>query len=282
MSKDVPVSKVEEVLVSGGLTIGSAAEPMQANKPAAQEKTPQEGQDSEASEEEAQVDAQRCESATCTWPYRDERIYKVNLKGLAEHVMEKLRSEPFGAGAVKMRSEWVGPKVGERLQVDGTLALVYALLFIMLYISVRFDLRFAPGAVVALIHDVCITMGIFTLVRVEVTLATIAALLTIIGYSLNDTIVVFDRIRENLTKIKESKLSKVVNTSINQTLSRTVLTSLTTLIVVGCILVLGWRTSLRDFAFALLIGVFVGTYSSIFIASPIVVWLDTRFGKKRA
>ena len=152
----------------------------------------------------------------------------------------------------------------------------------MLYIAVRFDLRFAPGAVVALVHDVMITVGVFTLARVEVTLATIAALLTIVGYSLNDTIVVFDRIRENLSKSRERKLIHVINQSINETLSRTVLTSLTTLIVVVVLLTVGWKTTIRDFAFALLIGVLVGTYSSIFVASPIVVWLDRRFGKKKA
>jgi preprotein translocase SecF subunit len=115
-----------------------------------------------------------------------------------------------------------------------------------------------------------------------VTLATVAALLTIVGYSLNDTIVVFDRIRENLLKIKERKLSLVINTSINQTLSRTVLTSVTTLLVVVSVLTIGWRTTLRDFALALFIGVIIGTYSSIFVASPIVVWLDKRFAKKKA
>jgi preprotein translocase subunit SecF len=205
----------------------------------------------------------------------------VHLKGVAERVMEGLRSHPFGVGAQKMRSEWVGPKVGQQLRTAGVSSLVYALLFIMLYIAVRFDLRFAPGAVVALIHDVLITMGIFTIARVEVTLATIAALLTIVGYSLNDTIVVFDRIRENLGKIRERALSQVVNVSINETLSRTLLTSITTLLVVSVILTVGWRTTIRDFAFALLIGVLVGTYSSIFVASPIVVWLDQRFAKKK-
>ncbi len=284
MANLVSIAQLESALVSAGLQLGTGTEPIGKAAPEASAGEENDGAagDEEGVEDEEAVESKHCESATCTWPFRDQHVYKVNLKGLTDSIMAGLRAEPYGAGAEKMRSEWVGPKVGEQLQIDGTLALVYALLFIMLYIAVRFDLRFAPGAVVALIHDITITLGIFTLVRFEVTLATIAALLTIVGYSLNDTIVVFDRIRENLTKIKESKLSKVVNISINQTLSRTILTSLTTLIVILSILILGWKTSLRDFAFALFIGVLVGTYSSIFIASPVVVWLDTRLGKKRA
>jgi preprotein translocase subunit SecF len=196
--------------------------------------------------------------------------------------MEGLRKESFGVGAELMRSEWVGPKVGKQLREAGIWSIIYALIFIMVYIAIRFDLRFAPGAVVALVHDILITVGVFTIFRVEITLATIAALLTIVGYSLNDTIVVFDRIRENLSKMKERKLAAVINISINQTLSRTILTSLTTLLVVVSVLTIGFWTTIRDFAFALLIGVLVGTYSSIFVASPVVVWLDQRFAKKQA
>lgn len=271
VAEEIPIPEVEKAVGAAGLTLGEKVE-------AIERKQQTEGQ----AEEEEGESAKRCEGVTCTWPHQDLQIYEINLKGMAERVMDGFRATDYGRGAVKMRSEWVGPKVGQQLRVAGISSIVYALLFIMLYIAVRFDLRFAPGAVAALIHDVFITMGVFTVARVEVTLATIAALLTIVGYSLNDTIVVFDRIRENLSKIRERKLSHVINISINETLSRTVLTSLTTLVVVVVLLTVGWKTTIRDFAFALLIGVLVGTYSSIFVASPIVVWLDRRFGKKKA
>ena len=162
----------------------------------------------------------------------------------------------------------------------GIKALLYALAFIMLYIAFRFDLRYAPGAVVALIHDILLTIGIFTALRINVSLETIAALLTIVGYSLNDTIVVFDRIRENFQKMRERELAKVVNQSINETLSRTLLTSLTTFVVVLVIWLLA-SGPIKNFSFTLMIGVIIGTYSSIFIASPIVVWLDRRFFSKK-
>ncbi|MFO8072806.1 MAG: protein translocase subunit SecF [Polyangia bacterium] len=262
----VEISEVEAAVGEAGLVL--------AERPAG-----------DAAEQEAESDddsAKHCESVTCTWPYQDMYVYEVNLKGMAERVMDGLRDQPWGAGAERMRSEWVGPKVGRQLRVAGISSIVYALLFIMLYIAVRFDLRFAPGAVAALIHDVIITVGVFTISRVEVTLATVAALLTIVGYSLNDTIVVFDRIRENLGRVKERSLAQVVNQSINQTLSRTLLTSITTLLAVVILLTVGWQTTIRDFAFALLIGVLVGTYSSVFVASPIVLWVDKRFGKKKA
>ena len=276
ISKEYPISKVEKTLTDAKLTLGSPLEDHNTENSAAEKL------DGDEAAEEGKVETnKRCESVTCTWPYQDLRVYEVSLKGVSDRVLDGLREKDFGKGSQKMRSEWVGPKVGKQLREAGIWSIVYALLFIMIYIAVRFDLRFAPGAVVALIHDIFITVGVFTIARVEITLATIAALLTIIGYSLNDTIVVFDRIRENIAKMKERKLAAVINISINQTLSRTILTSLTTLIVVVSILTIGWRTTIRDFAFALLIGVLVGTYSSIFIASPVVVWLDSRFAKKK-
>ncbi len=269
LDEKVEISEVEAAVGEAGLAL--------AERPT--------GDAAEQEEREAESEddsAKHCESVTCTWPYQDMQVYEVNLKGMAERVMDGLRDQPWGAGAERMRSEWVGPKVGRQLRVAGISSIVYALLFIMLYIAVRFDLRFAPGAVAALVHDVIITVGVFTISRVEVTLATVAALLTIVGYSLNDTIVVFDRIRENLGRVKERSLSQVVNQSINATLSRTLLTSLTTLLAVVILLTVGWQTTIRDFAFALLIGVLVGTYSSVFVASPIVLWVDKRFGKKKA
>ena len=276
IAKKVEISTLESVVKDAGFVLAEQiAEPVAVDKV-------KDGEPDESADAEEGGDAKYCESVTCTWPHQNMRIYEINLKGVSERVMDGLRAEPFGAGAVKMRSEWVGPKVGDQLRVAGISSLGFALLFIMLYIAVRFDLRFAPGAVVALIHDVIITLGFFTVLRIDVTLATVAALLTVVGYSLNDTIVVFDRIRENLGKVRERKMEHVINLSINQTLSRTILTSMTTLLVVMVLLTVGWNTTIRDFAVALFIGVIVGTYSSIFVASPVVAWLDKRFGKKKA
>jgi preprotein translocase subunit SecF len=283
VSKELDIATVEKVLTDAGLTLGDSLENADTKEKAPAAKPADEEDVAEGADVAEGVETnKKCESATCTWPFQDLFAYEVSLKGISERVMETLRSEPFGKKAEMMRSEWVGPKVGAQLREAGIWSIIYALIFIMVYIAIRFDLRFAPGAVVALIHDILITVGVFTIARVEITLATIAALLTIVGYSLNDTIVVFDRIRENLSKMKERKLAAVINISINQTLSRTILTSLTTLIVVVSILTIGFRTTIRDFAFALLVGVIVGTYSSIFIASPVVVWLDQRFSKKQA
>lgn len=167
----------------------------------------------------------------------------------------------------------ISASVGRDLLNAGILALLYAIIGILLYIWVRFDIRYSPGAVVALMHDVTITLGLFALFQVKFTLPIIAALLTIVGYSLNDTIVVYDRIRENLAKVRQRNITASVNQSVNETLSRTLLTSLTTLFVVGCLLVLGGGL-IQDFALALLIGVIVGTYSSVYVASPLVVFLD--------
>ena len=236
----------------------------------------------EVDEERDEDSSRRCESATCTWAFKNAQIYEISLAGVAEQVVEELRKETWGKGAVKLRSEWVGAKVGSQLRNAGIASLGYALLFIMVYIAFRFDFRFAPGAVIALIHDIIITLGIFTVFRVEVTLTTVAALLTIVGYSLNDTIVVFDRIRENLQITREVKLASLVNTSVNETLSRTIMTSATTIMATVVLLTLGWKTSLRDFSLALTIGIIIGTYSSIYIASPVVVWLDRFSSEKKA
>ncbi|MCK9521990.1 MAG: protein translocase subunit SecF [Proteobacteria bacterium] len=231
---------------------------------------------------DAQETQRKCESASCTWVSQGVHVYEVALKGISEDVMDNLRAQPFGEGAIKMRSEWVGPKVGEQLRSSAISAVLFAMLFIMLYVALRFDLRFAPGGVVALLHDIMITLGIFVILRIEITLATVAALLTIVGYSINDTIVIYDRIRENLVKIKGQQLSRVINTSINETLSRTVVTSLTTLFATVTLMIVGWNTSLRDFSLALTIGVLVGSYSSIVIASPLAHWLDKTFFTKKA
>ncbi len=179
--------------------------------------------------------------------------------------------EDFGQGAIVVDFvEMVGPQVGADMRRKGMLSMLYAMVGILIYITLRFQFKFAVGAIAALIHDVLITVGVFSVFDKEFTLPIIAALLTIIGYSLNDTIVVYDRIRENMRKSPRAELAGIVNSSINQTLSRTVLTSGTTLLVVLCLFLLGGEV-IHDFSFALLVGVVVGTYSSIYIASPILL-----------
>jgi preprotein translocase SecF subunit len=178
------------------------------------------------------------------------------------------------------REEKVGPKIGEELKGKAVWAILYAMLGILIYISWRFEFKFAVGAIAALFHDVLITVGIFSLLNKEISLAIVAALLTIVGYSLNDTIVVFDRIREDLAIMRGKGYGDIINASINQTLSRTIITSLTTLVVVFCLFLLGGEV-IRDFAFALMIGVIVGTYSSIFVASPVLLEWHSRLLAKR-
>jgi len=207
-------------------------------------------------------------------------VYRSVLAGLGPHVSAALETK-FGKDTFEiLRLDSVGPKVGAELKQKGFLALLYAIIGILIYIAFRFDFRFAPGAIVALVHDVSITVGIFAFLGIEFTIPTIAAILTIVGYSINDTIVVYDRIRENLSKAKVKPLEVVVNESINQTLSRTILTSFTTLLVVVSLLIFG-GSIIFDFALALFIGISVGTYSSIFIASPIMIYLY-RFIEKRS
>ena len=173
------------------------------------------------------------------------------------------------------RVEMVGPKVGRDLREKALLSILYAIIGIVIYISWRFELQYAIAAIIALAHDVLVTMGAFSIFDKEFTLVIVAAFLTIIGYSLNDTIVVFDRIRENLRRKGKSSISDMINTSINQTLSRTLLTSGTTLLVVIALFFFGGEI-IHDFSFALLVGVFIGTYSSVFIASVFLVYWDSR------
>ncbi|MBW1902050.1 MAG: protein translocase subunit SecF [Deltaproteobacteria bacterium] len=244
----------------------------------------------------------------------------VELTGLSEKVKQALMLE-FGQTVEMRRVEMVGPKVGEDLRQKALFAIFYAILFIAIYISGRFELKwlmsivlavslalvvtiasgfgmsvtwlifiamivtlglcwflklkYALGAIVALIHDVLITIGAFALTNTEISLSIIAAILTIVGYSLNDTIIVFDRIRENLRRFRRRPFEEVMNASINETLSRTILTSTTTLVVVLALYLLGGSV-IHDFAFAILIGIIVGTYSSVFVASPVLlIWEST-------
>ena len=248
----------------------------------------------------------------------------IELRGLSDKVEYALRSA-FGQNLEMRRVEMVGPKVGEDLRQKALFAIFYAILFIAIYISGRFELKwlmsivmaislafvvyiassfgmgvtwlifvalivtlalcwslklkYALGAIIALIHDVAITVGAFALTDREISLSIIAAFLTIVGYSLNDTIIVFDRIRENLRRFRKRPFEDIMNTSINETLSRTILTSTTSLVVILALFILGGGV-IHDFAFAILIGVIVGTYSSIFVASPILLIWEGAYVKK--
>jgi len=216
-----------------------------------------------------------------------------NSAGISSEIMETLRLpyletvaespqggvqqcvSELGLGECKVqmrRVEFVGPQVGGELTEKGGLAMIYALIGILIYVAWRFEWRFAVGAVAALVHDVLITISIFSLFGLEFSLPVLAALLAVIGYSLNDTIVVFDRMRENFRKMRKGSALEVMNSSLNQTLRRTILTSLTTLLVVVTLLLIGGEV-IKGFSFALFIGILVGTYSSIFIASPVVLGL---------
>ncbi len=186
----------------------------------------------------------------------------------------------FGGGAFTiLRTETVGPKIGEELQTKALLAILYSFVLTLIYIAVRFELRFGLAAVIATAHDILITLGFLALFRVEIALPTVAAILTIVGYSLNDTIVVFDRVRENLNAKggRREDPKELVNRSINETLPRTVLTSGTTLAVLLALLLVGGAV-IQDFTMVLILGVTIGTYSSIFVASPALLEIQKRFG----
>jgi preprotein translocase subunit SecF len=203
------------------------------------------------------------------------------LEGLSRNIALALQASYGESGVEVRRSEMVGPQVGRDLREKGFLAVLYAMIGILVYITWRFEFRFAVGAIIALLHDVLITLGVFSLTGREIDLPIIAAFLAIIGYSLNDTIIVYDRIRENLGKYPREAFATVVNRSINETLSRTILTSGTTLMVVLALFIFGGGV-IHNFAFALLVGILVGTYSSIFVASPVLIFWENRKTEKAA
>ena len=194
---------------------------------------------------------------------------------ISQPILDTLGSKFSSLSPEMLSRDIVGPKIGQELRSKTIWAILIALGLILIYIWIRFEFVFGIGAVAALFHDVLITFGLFSLLRLEISLAVIAAFLTIVGYSLNDTIVVFDRIRENIKNLRREQFTTVLNRSINQSLNRTVVTSLTTLLVVVVLYVFGGEV-LRGFSFALLIGVVVGTYSSIFIATPLLALLKER------
>ncbi|MDA0305383.1 MAG: protein translocase subunit SecF [Proteobacteria bacterium] len=181
----------------------------------------------------------------------------------------------LGARIEYRRTEFVGPKVSEELFWDGVMAVSFAILAILVYIWFRFEWQFGLGAVIALLHDVLTTIGLFALLGLEFNLSTVAAILTIAGYSINDTVVVYDRVRENLRKFKKMPLAELLNNSINETLSRTVMTSVTTLLALLALYFLGGEV-IRDFSFAMIWGVIIGTYSSICLAVPVLLYLNIR------
>jgi len=197
----------------------------------------------------------------------------LNSADVSSKLLDLLSSNNFSAEM--RRVEFVGPQVGEELREDGGLAMLYALLCIMVYVAFRFQMRFSVGAVSALIHDVIITLGFFSITRFNFDLTILAALLAVIGYSLNDTIVVFDRVRENFRKIRDKTPVEVFNISLNQTLSRTLMTSFTTLLVLIALFLLGGEI-IHGFSMALIFGVLIGTYSSIYIASPVTLTLGIK------
>ncbi len=202
------------------------------------------------------------------------------LEGLSENVKIALKNR-FGRESLEVRRvEMVGPKVGKDLRKKGMLAVAFSILGMLIYIWWRFELRFGVGAILCLIHDVAITLGALSLTNKSVDLPIIAALLTVVGYSVNDTIIISDRIRENLKKMSRGRLRDIVNKSINQTLSRTCITAGTTLMVVIALFFLGGEV-IHDFAFTLLVGICIGTYSSIFVASPLLIVWERLFPKKK-
>src|SRR5260370_16024254 len=206
---------------------------------------------------------------------------EIQLKSKGDQLMDGLRNK-LGADVVPenpLRVEWVGPKAGKQLRDAAVTSVAIAIVCIMAYVAFRFDLRFAPGGVVALVHDAMVVLGVFVLFKKEITLSTIAAVLTIVGYSINDTVVVYDRIRENLGKHRGKTFAQIINLSVSETLSRTILTSGATMLSVLAFFVYGTGV-IKDFMFALVVGIVAGTYSSIYVAAPLTAWIDERMGKR--
>jgi preprotein translocase subunit SecF len=201
--------------------------------------------------------------------------YQIVASGMADRITQGLSKGLAQPDFTTQRIDYVGPQVGKELRNKGIAALLYSMVAILLYVAFRFDLKFAPGAVLAMIHDVIMVAGYYLVTRREFNLTSIAALLTVTGYSINDTIVIYDRIREEMAKFRGKPLPDIINIAVNETLSRTILTSgVTALSLVG-LLIFGVG-EIWDFAMAMLVGIIVGTYSSVYIASPLTIWIDQR------
>jgi preprotein translocase SecF subunit len=201
----------------------------------------------------------------------------------ARRIESHLREAPAleGHSFTVVRSEAVGPKIGQELKRDAVMAILYAMGFILVYVAFRFDLKFGVAAILATAHDIVLSVGVFSLMGKEISLAVVAAFLTIVGYSLNDTIVVFDRIREDLKAMRREPFVEIVNRAVNETLSRTILTGGTTLVVLFFLFFIGGEV-IHDFAFALIVGILIGTYSSIFVGAPLVVEWKHHIEDRRA
>ena len=200
---------------------------------------------------------------------------KDNKKNIIEEIKKNLDNS-FGNNYDFRRVENVGPKVSAELLKSGVIAISLSLALMLIYIWIRFEWQFSLGAILALFHDVIVTLGVFSLFSLEINLSIIAAVLTIVGYSMNDTVVIFDRVRENLRKYSDIKIFELTNISINETLSRTIITSLTTLLALLSIFILGGEI-LRGFSFAMILGVLIGTYSSIFVATPVLKFFKVSY-----
>ena len=206
-------------------------------------------------------------------------LIKVEQQGENNKLIPKIKkklSDNLNSEVNFRRVENVGPKVSAELLQSGIIAISLSLAAMLFYIWVRFEWQFSIGAIVALFHDVVITLGIFSLLSLEINLSIVAAVLTIVGYSMNDTVVIYDRVRENLNKYQKLDISNIANLSINETLARTIITSITTLLALFSIFILGGEI-LRGFSFAMILGVFIGTYSSIFVASPILKFFKVSY-----
>ena len=200
--------------------------------------------------------------------------YLIILAGISKKIQESIEKEISGIKVEIIGVDAVGPQVGKDLRTSGLLAAIYSLIAITIYVAFRFDFRFAPGAFISLLHDGLITLGVLTLLRFEFDMTGLAAIMTLLGYSINDTIVVYDRVRENLVRYKTKTLPEIINISINDMLGRSIITSLTVLIVSAVLLFYGGHT-LRTFSFVMFFGVIIGTYSSIYIAAPIALYIES-------
>lgn len=213
---------------------------------------------------------------------RDNKV-EVQLKSKGDQLMDALRTR-MGADSVPeapLRVEWIGPKAGAQLRDAALRAIGISIVFIMVYIALRFDLRYAPGAIFALVHDAVTTLGVLILADKELNLTTIAAILTLVGYSVNDTVVVYDRVRENMARIRGATFPQIINISLSEMLDRTIITGGTSMISLLCFFIWGTGT-IKDFAFTLIVGIVLGTYSSIYVALPMTEWLDRKFFSKIA
>jgi preprotein translocase subunit SecF len=208
---------------------------------------------------------------------RDNKV-EIQIKSKGDQLLDGLRAKlgPDRVPDTALRVEWIGPKAGAQLRDSALKSIAIAVVFIMVYIALRFDLRFAPGAVISMAHDALVTLGVLIALRREVNLTTVAAILTVVGYSVNDTVIVYDRVRENFGLMRGATFESIINSSISEMLGRTILTSST--VVMSLLAFFVWGTGpLKDFSLALIVGIVLGTYSSVYVALPVTWWLDVKF-----